>query len=94
MKRGTSEILVNGEAWRSIVSKRGLRQGDTLSPLIFVLATDSFTKMLSLAVQNPRLAALAPNNYMDSLLSFQYEDDTLLFIDTSMENIKCPTLWF
>lgn len=88
MNEGKSQILVNRVARRSIVSKRGLRQGDSLSPLLFVLAVESFTRMLSLAAQNNRLIGLSTNNYMGTLFSLQYADDTLLFVNTSMENTR------
>lgn len=44
LQPGKSHILINGNPRRIICLKGGLRQGDPLSSLLFVLAVDSFTK--------------------------------------------------
>lgn len=51
-----------------IVSKRGLNHGDLLSPLPFVLAANTFARMLFLAAQGNILAGLFPANFVGSLL--------------------------
>jgi hypothetical protein len=48
----SSRILLNGVAGVPIKPGRGLRQGDHLSPLPFVLVIDPLTKILDIATFN------------------------------------------
>jgi len=88
LKGGKSQILVNGNPGRMICSKRGLGQGDPLSPLLFLLAADSFIKMLNLAVTNGVLEGLGPLGFQKQVVSLQYADDTLLFCKSEEEYIR------
>lgn len=49
---GTSAVLLNGVPRKAFHCKRGVRQGDPLSPLHFVLATDFLQTILNNARAN------------------------------------------
>jgi hypothetical protein len=46
---GTSSVLLNGVPGKVFHCKRGVRQGDPLSPLLYVLASDLLQSMVNKA---------------------------------------------
>ena len=54
----TSSMLLNRVRGQSITHKPGLRQGDPVSPYLFILAIDTLQKIFELATNDGRLTAL------------------------------------
>jgi hypothetical protein len=54
----SSRILLNGIAGRPIYHRRGLRQGDPLSPMLFILAMDPLQRILDKATQQGLLSPI------------------------------------
>ncbi|WVZ62403.1 hypothetical protein U9M48_012159 [Paspalum notatum var. saurae] len=46
----SSRVLVNGMPGAKIIHRRGVRQGDSLSPLLFVIAMDCLSRLITGAV--------------------------------------------
>lgn len=46
------QVLFNGQPNRSFVSERGIRQGDPLSPYLFILCVDVFSGPLKNAYRD------------------------------------------
>jgi hypothetical protein len=57
MSSGTSAILLNGVPGKVIHCKRGVRQWDPLSPLLFVLAADLLQSIINYAQQSGILSS-------------------------------------
>ncbi|XP_078158180.1 uncharacterized protein LOC144553861 [Carex rostrata] len=70
LQSASSAVRVNGSLTTPFQHKRGLRQGDPLSPMLFILVADSLNRFLSRAehimLQHARL----------SLKTIQFADDT------------------
>uniref|UniRef100_A0A2N9J5R7 Reverse transcriptase domain-containing protein n=1 Tax=Fagus sylvatica TaxID=28930 RepID=A0A2N9J5R7_FAGSY len=71
-------------------STRGIRQGDPLSPLLFVVLTEALSRMMSRAVEGGLLSGFQvgslDNNVMH-LSHLLFADDTLIFSDANPDHI-------
>jgi hypothetical protein len=68
-------------------SKKGVRQGDPLSPLLFNLAADCLAKMVHLAQENNLIKGLIPDIIPGGVAILQYADDTILCMDDEVETM-------
>ena len=77
---GTSAVLLNGVPGKVFHCRKGVRQGDPLSPLLFVLATDFLQTILNHARASGQLSL--PLNLLSDqdFPILQYADDTLIFM--------------
>jgi len=65
---GTSSVLLNGVPGKVFHYKRGVRQGDTLSPLLFVLAADLLQSLINKAKSQGLLKLPIPLGYTTDFL--------------------------
>ncbi|KAL0373099.1 UNVERIFIED_CONTAM: hypothetical protein Scaly_0991500 [Sesamum calycinum] len=80
-------VLVNGEHAGFFHSTRGLRQGDPLSPTLFVLAADYLSRGLErLFAAHPTMFYQAPGLIRVSHLA--YADDMMIFTTTCRQNME------
>jgi hypothetical protein len=78
---GTSSILLNGVPGKTFHCRRGVRQGDPLSPLLFVLAADLLQALLNKATQDNLLKLPIPLLHSSDFPVIQYADDTLIIME-------------
>jgi len=77
-------VLVNGEPVGFFGSERGLRQGDPLSPFLFILAMEGFDSMMRIALQNRWIKGFEIGNSRGEIMEvchLQYADDTVIFCE-------------
>ena len=93
-------ILINGSSCGFFESSRGLCQGDSLLPLLFMVVMEALNKLLLRAEEGQFLRGFevrgrSNNSLMISNLLFA--DDTLIFCDADLDQIgdlKCTLLCF
>jgi hypothetical protein len=93
-------ILINGSPEGFFGSTRGIRQGDPLSPLLFVLITEALSRMMTRAGEEGLVSGFQVGSLDNSLLKIShllFADDTLIFSDANPNhifNIRLLFTWF
>ena len=73
---------MNGSPLPPILHGRGLRQGDPLSPLLFILAIDPLNRLLQVATDRGLLTKL--NGHVARFRTSMYADDAVIFLKPSV----------
>jgi hypothetical protein len=92
VKGGSIAIRLNDRNSSYFKPGKSLRQGDPLSPLLFNLVVDVFTRMLSRAANRGYITELMTALYPRGVISLQYADDTLLFLGNDAQE-ACHLKW-
>lgn len=80
-------ILVDGEAYGFITATQGLRQGDQLSPALFILMNEVFSRGINVLFErNPSMYFHIPRSLEVSHLA--YADDCILFCNGKKTNLQ------
>lgn len=86
LSSATSSILLNGQPGPTIAHRRGVRQGDSLSPLLFIIAMEILSRLFDVARQQGVLRSMRADG-----IRFQcsiYVDDVILFAHPSISEAR------
>lgn len=81
-------VLVNGSPTGEFTPKRGLRQGDPVSPLLFNLVGEILSKLLSRANSGGIFNGITLPNCVSQVTHLQYADDVTIFIENEEGSIR------
>ncbi|PNX67320.1 cysteine-rich receptor-like protein kinase, partial [Trifolium pratense] len=85
----TASVLVNGSPTDEFPFERGLRQGDPLSPFLFLLAAEGLNVLMeSMVARNLFEGFKIGENNSVSVSHLQFADDTLLIGGKSWGNVR------
>jgi hypothetical protein len=75
----TYSVLVNGVPYGNIITSRGLRQGDPLSPYLFLLVVEGLSSLIVRAEMDGRITGVPFSSRGLQLSHLFFADDNLLF---------------
>jgi hypothetical protein len=83
-------VLVNGSPAGFFNSSRGLRQGDPLSPLLFIVVLEVLSKMLSSAIDCGRLSSFSVGSTppVINISHLLFVDDILVFSEANPDRLR------
>ena len=88
-------VLINGTPADFISSSRGVRQGDPLSPLLFVMMMEAFSRMMNATVERDLMSGFSEGLQHSEVMEVSpllFADDTLIFCEPKVEqlrNLRC-----
>jgi hypothetical protein len=85
---GSWAIKVNDDVGHYLQTKKGLRQGDPLSPIIFNIMTDMLAVLIDQEKEVAQIEGVVPHLVDGGLSILQYIDDTIFFMDHNIEKVK------
>ncbi|GKC44506.1 putative RNA-directed DNA polymerase [Tanacetum coccineum] len=88
LNSATVSVLVNGSPTNEFIMERGVRQGDPLSPFLFLIAAEGLNVTLNEAVSRGIFKGVKIGHDDIPVSHLQYADDTLVFGEWSLPNAK------
>jgi len=85
LSTSSTQVLVNGEPGAGFFHQKGLRQGDPLSPMLFILVMDVLNSLIKFATTENLLQPLAVQQVRHRV-SF-YADDAVIFLRPSSSDL-------
>jgi hypothetical protein len=85
IEKGSVGIRVNDDIGHYFQTKKGLRQGDPLSPILFNIVADMLAIIIERAKQDDQVSGLIPHLVEGGISILQYADDTILFMEHNLE---------
>ncbi|XP_024196657.1 uncharacterized protein LOC112199901 [Rosa chinensis] len=88
VKSVSYSILINGTPTGFILPTRGIRQGDPLSPYLFILCAEGLSALISSSVQHGYIAGLVMSPSAPVIHHLLFADDCFLFGEASVRECQ------
>ena len=88
MTRGSVAVKVNDNLGHYFQTRKGVRHGDPLSPILINIVVDMLAILISRAKEDEQIQGVVPHLIDDGLSVLQYADDTIIFMDNDLERAK------
>ncbi|XP_026416673.1 uncharacterized protein LOC113312130 [Papaver somniferum] len=88
VKEAQFSLLVNGDATNLIKHTKGIRQGDPLSPFLFLLVVEVFSMLLNEAVEDNKIGGFQVLDGGTVIYHLQFADNTIIMINATREEVR------
>ncbi|GKU92519.1 hypothetical protein SLEP1_g6233 [Rubroshorea leprosula] len=88
LKLSLVSILINGNLTKQFPVNKGIRQGDLLSPFLFLIVAEGLNGLVSSAVEKGWYKGVTIGNGGTMVTHLQFADDTLFFGEATEHNIR------
>ncbi|XP_050211637.1 uncharacterized protein LOC126661809 [Mercurialis annua] len=86
-----SSILVNGSPSKSFPLKKGVCQGDLISPYLFVLTAEGLKSILQKSTKMGLISGFTYSDMFDPVSVLQFADDTIFFLPFDFVQLRTLT---
>ena len=80
-------ILINGKSYGNVLPSSGLRQGDPLSPYLFLFCAECFTSLLTKIENDARIDGVYICRGAPKVSNLLFADDSLLFCRATQNEV-------
>ncbi|GKV41862.1 hypothetical protein SLEP1_g49342 [Rubroshorea leprosula] len=88
LRSSSVSVLINGSPTKEFPVSKGIRQGDPLSPFLFLIVAEGLNGLVSAAVEKNLYKGVMVGSGGTTITHLQFADDTIFFGEASDENIK------
>ncbi|WVZ53763.1 hypothetical protein U9M48_004664, partial [Paspalum notatum var. saurae] len=86
--KGNVAVNINGQNGSYFQARKGLRQGDLLSPILLNIVADMLAIIINRTKSEGKVNGVIPYLVEDGLSILQYADDTVIFLDHDLEKAR------
>jgi hypothetical protein len=88
MEGGHTGVKVNDQVGKNFQTKKGVRQGDPLSPILFNIVIDMLAILIKRAKAEGQFEGVIPHHVDEGLSILQDADDTIIFMEHDLEKAR------
>jgi len=89
LESASVSVLVNGSPTKEFKPSRGLRQGDPMTPFLFLIVAQGLAGLVNEAIRKNLLSGIKVGGKKVDVNLLQFDDNTLFVCESKVQNIIC-----